>query len=97
MAVKNFDTVLNNLYQYTCIGLIILAFIIGGLGLLDLLSKQVAVPLIIFAIIEFALTLGIRLYQSDVKKSSLDRKRIFYNWIGVTAFLIVITILAALL
>ncbi len=96
MALKNLDSFLNSLYQYTCIIVILFGLIVGGLTLLDALSKQTAIPLIIFAIVEFALTLGVRFYQGDVKKSSEDKRRIFYNWIGLTVFLAVFSCILAL-
>ncbi|WEU39808.1 MAG: hypothetical protein OdinLCB4_004870 [Candidatus Odinarchaeum yellowstonii] len=97
MVLKNLDSSLNILYQCTCIGVIVFGLIIGGLTFLDVLQTETAVPLIIFAIIEFALTLGVRFYQADVKKSTSDRRRIFYNWLGLTVFLAALAIIIGLL
>lgn len=96
MVLENLESSLNILYQYICIVVLVSGLIVGGLTILDVISNQLGVPLIIFTVIEFALTLGVRFYQADVKKSSSDKRRIFYNWLGVTVILAVITVFVAL-
>lgn len=86
----------DKIYRIVCLALVIAALGLGGLGILDILSNETVVPLLIFAAIDFGVTLGFLFYQGDVKKSSSDKTKIFYQWLGLTAFLAIIVTLLIL-